>query len=251
MKYNKDKISVITICFNSAKTIRQTIESVLNQTYSNIEYIIVDGMSSDNTLEIIKEYEQLFNDKEISYRYISEPDNGIYDAMNKGIRMATGEWIGIINSDDWYQSDSISNVAKYYIDNPSDIIYGITQTYENEVFRQAIQNSHLLWHKLRFGIYHPSVFISKAAYIKYGNYNLSYSVCADIDLMLKMRDSRAAINFIPFVLANFRFGSGAGSKHFRKGKLEHLEILYKYGYLSYFKLNLLKIITFFYSFIRK
>ena len=98
------KISIITPCLNSAKTIRQTIESVLNQTYQDIEYIIVDGASTDGTLEIIQEYEDQFQGR---MQYVSEPDNGIYDAMNKGIRMSHGNVIGIINSDDFYEEDAV------------------------------------------------------------------------------------------------------------------------------------------------
>ena len=103
-------ISIITVCFNSSKTIRQTIESVLNQTYTNIEYILVDGKSTDNTVAIIEEYAPQFTAKGIVYRWVSEPDAGIYDAMNKGIKLATGEWIGIINSDDWYELDACENM---------------------------------------------------------------------------------------------------------------------------------------------
>ena len=102
------KISIITPCLNSAKTIRQTIESVLNQTYHNIEYIIVDGASMDGTLEIIQEYEPQFQGR---LHYVSEPDHGIYDAMNKGIRMSHGNVIGIINSDDYYEQDAVEKMV--------------------------------------------------------------------------------------------------------------------------------------------
>ena len=98
------KISIITATYNSGRTLRHTIESVLRQTYQDIEYLIVDGCSKDDTLEIVKDYESKFGDK---MRWISEPDNGIYDAMNKGLRMATGDVVGILNSDDFYTSDDI------------------------------------------------------------------------------------------------------------------------------------------------
>ena len=104
------KVSIITACFNSEKTIKTTIESVLHQTYSNIEYIIIDGKSSDSTIEIVKEYMPLFRGR---LRYISEKDNGIYDAMNKGIRLSKGDVIGIINSDDFYELDAVENIIKY------------------------------------------------------------------------------------------------------------------------------------------
>ncbi len=106
----KPKISIITPCLNSEKTIRDTMESVLHQTYKNIEYIIVDGGSEDRTLEIIHEYEHLFNGR---LKYISEKDNGIYDAMNKGIRQSKGKLIGIIGSDDYYETDAVEKVAAH------------------------------------------------------------------------------------------------------------------------------------------
>ena len=108
------KISIITATFNRAYVIKDCIESVLRQKYTDYEYIIVDGASKDNTVEIVNEYRQAFADKNYRYRIISEKDNGIYDAMNKGIRMATGDIVGIINSDDWYEPDALETVARTY-----------------------------------------------------------------------------------------------------------------------------------------
>jgi len=97
-------VSIITPCLNSKKTIRKTIESVINQTYKNIEYIIVDGESTDGTIEIINEYREKYKD---CIKFISEKDNGIYDAMNKGIKLCSGSLIGIINSDDYYETNAV------------------------------------------------------------------------------------------------------------------------------------------------
>ena len=108
------KISIITIAYNSEKTISRTIESVYNQTYQPYEYIIVDGLSKDSTVEVAKQYEQKFKEKGIIYRIISERDKGLYDAMNKGITMAEGELIGMINSDDWYEPDALKEVNEVY-----------------------------------------------------------------------------------------------------------------------------------------
>ena len=108
---HQPKVSIITVCFNSAKTIRDTIESVINQTYKNIEYIIVDGGSTDGTIDIIKEYEPYIA------KWVSESDDGIYDAMNKGIMMSTGEIIGLVNSDDFLELEAIKNVVKTYLKN--------------------------------------------------------------------------------------------------------------------------------------
>ena len=120
-------ISIITVCFNSAKTIRQTIESMLNQTYTNIEYILVDGKSTDNTVAIIEEYAPQFAAKGIVYRWISEPDGGIYDAINKGIKFATGEWINIQGSDDWLELDACEQIHTQVLsDTLSKLLYTLS-----------------------------------------------------------------------------------------------------------------------------
>lgn len=120
----KPKISVITVSYNSEKTIAETIESVLNQTYDKYDYLIVDGKSTDKTVDIAENYRQLFADKGISYRVISEPDKGIYDAMNKGIAATDGEIVGIINSDDYYNPDTLEKVAAFYAETAFDVMYG-------------------------------------------------------------------------------------------------------------------------------
>lgn len=119
------KISVITVSFNSEHTISDTIESVLNQTYNDIEYIIVDGSSSDNTMQIIKEYESKFEMSGKKLKWISEKDNGIYDAMNKGIKLSSGEVIGLLNSDDYYiDSLAVEDIAKSFYKEQCDCLYG-------------------------------------------------------------------------------------------------------------------------------
>src|SRR5690242_18447201 len=128
MNKPETKISIVTVCFNSAKTIADTIESVLNQDYKPHEYILVDGASTDRTVQIIKTYEDVFRERGISYLYISEPDRGIYDAMNKGIAMATGELIGIVNSDDWYEKDALNLISSRYestANRSKTVFYGI------------------------------------------------------------------------------------------------------------------------------
>ena len=130
------KITVITATFNSGKTVRDTIESVLRQTYQEIEYLIIDGGSKDNTMDIVKEYEPRFNGK---LRYISEPDKGIYDAMNKGIRMATGDVVGLLNSDDFYtSSDVLQQVADVMADEGMWMINAIDQALEKKMQEKII-----------------------------------------------------------------------------------------------------------------
>ena len=120
-------ISVITVSYNAVTTIEQTILSVINQTYSNIEYIIIDGGSTDGTVDIIRKYAD-----RIAY-WVSEPDKGIYDAMNKGTKKANGEYIAFLNSDDWYELDAVSIIAQF-ADGKNDLISGIIKLYKNDLF---------------------------------------------------------------------------------------------------------------------
>lgn len=120
---NYPLISIITVSFNSEKTIKRTIESVLNQSYDNYEYIIIDGGSKDNTLEIIKSYQDKFIQKGIRYHFISEKDKGIYDAMNKGIALSQGDIVGLINSDDYYSENALQVVADSYLKDDFDVFY--------------------------------------------------------------------------------------------------------------------------------
>ena len=122
---NKPYFSIITACYNSAKTIERTIKSVLDQSYDSWEYIIVDGKSTDNTLEIVNAYAK----KENRIRVISEPDHGIYDAMNKGIGMAQGILIGMVNSDDYYEKDALQNIQEAYKGTDYEIVYGMQRNW--------------------------------------------------------------------------------------------------------------------------
>lgn len=124
------KISIITVCLNSVKTIEQTIRSVIMQDYDNLEYIIIDGGSTDGTMDIIRKYENYF-----SY-WISEPDNGIYDAMNKSLKVCTGDVVAFLNSDDWYDNNVLKRVNSYFEENDVDIVSGKTYTVYGEVIKK-------------------------------------------------------------------------------------------------------------------
>jgi glycosyltransferase involved in cell wall biosynthesis len=181
------KVSIITVCFNSEKTIRDTIESVLSQDYPLIEYIIIDALSQDKTMNIVSEY----NSKIATV--ISEPDQGIYDAMNKGIKLATGNVIGILNSDDLFENPSvITEVVNCFKSEPNaslvfgDVVFvepsntqNITRFYSAEKFRS--------W-KLRFGWMppHPATFFKRAAYEQVGLYSIDYKISADYELFVRM-----------------------------------------------------------------
>lgn len=201
------KVSIITVSYNSEKTIGRTIESVLHQTYENIEYIIVDGASNDGTVDIIKSYEKDFGNR---LKWISKPDDGIYYAMNKGINMATGDIIGIINSDDWYEEDAVENIISVYDPNEYQIIYGMLNTWDNGKLLSVEWRNH---EYLRSGmIGHPACFVTKNIYNDIGSFDTEYRSVADYDFMLRMSvDNRVVFTPIMKVIANFSTGGMCSS----------------------------------------
>ena len=183
------KISIITVAYNSASTITDTFDSVLSQTYKDIEYIVVDGASKDSTVDLIRAYEPRFEGR---MKWVSEPDKGLYDAMNKGIDMATGDVVGILNSDDLFSSvDVVEKISQELSTNPSiDCIYGdvhfvnpndllkVIRYYSSKKFRPE---------KFRFGFMpaHPSCYIKKKCFEKYGLYKMGYKIAADYELLIR------------------------------------------------------------------
>lgn len=192
------KITIITATYNSEKTLRDTMDSVLSQTYTDYEYIIVDGLSKDNTIEIIKEYEPKFNGR---MRYISEKDNGIYDAMNKGISLATGEVIGILNSDDLYIDNNIvKDIMKVFEEKNVDCLYGnlyfVDQYDTNKIIRtwkgtQYSKGAFLNgWHPA-----HPTFYVKSNYYKKFGVFDTTFDVSADFELMLRFIEKYQLSNY--------------------------------------------------------
>ncbi len=180
------KITIVTVCFNSAATIRDTIDSVLNQDYENIEYIIVDGGSTDGTMQIVSEYKNRIT------QIVSEPDDGIYDAMNKGINLATGDIIGILNSDDFYSSlDVISTIVATYRQSSADIVFGdliyISPADTSRFLRNYNSSGFRPW-MLRFGWMppHPATFIRRSIYKKFGLYSMGYKSAADYEMFVRL-----------------------------------------------------------------
>jgi glycosyltransferase involved in cell wall biosynthesis len=180
------KISIITVCYNSVETIRDTIESVLLQRYPNIEYIVVDGASKDGTLSVISEYEGRIA------KVISEPDKGIYDAMNKGVKVATGDYVGILNSDDVFAGENvIQEMVAHLQSNPdaeacyADLVF-VQRKQIDVVTRKYSSESFSPW-KVRFGfmIPHPTFYARRELFERYGDYKLGYRVSADFELMAR------------------------------------------------------------------
>lgn len=228
---NTVTISVITICKNSEKTIEDTLRSVLNQIYPPFEYIIIDGESSDRTLFILDSYRVSFQEKNIIFKIISEKDNGIYDAMNKGIRNATGELIGILNSDDWYENNALSEVASNYRlnDNVGGVYYAFIRIWKNDLEYRTRQNHHNFLHENV--TQHPTCFISKTVYQEYGIYQDKYKIAADYQLLNRLKNAGVPFFKIDKVITNFRIG-GASSKLEYIGAHEYNEIKLDFGYIS-------------------
>lgn len=202
------RVSIITPCFNSEATIERTIKSVLNQTYHNLEYIIVDGKSTDKTLEIVEKYRPLFGDR---IKIISEQDHGIYDAMNKGIKNASGELVGIINSDDYYEVDAVENAVAAMSEDNYQILYGMMRVLKNGVEIKITMPKHENLSEEM--IAHPTCFVTKKVYTDLGMFDTKYCSCADHDFMLRMRE-QGKVSFIPIykIMATFTEGSGMSSQ---------------------------------------
>ena len=207
-------VSLITVCFNSEQTIRNTIESVLKQTYDKIEYIIVDGASTDNTLEIVHEYDERFEEKGYTYRVISEKDNGIYDAMNKGIRLATGVLIGIINSDDWYEPIAVETAVNTYQEEPYDMFYADINLVKAN---GAVMVKHSKYDRFPTSRHwnHPTTFVSKKTYDELGTFRCE-GIHDDFDFILRVRKAGKKIVIRNIVLANFRTGGASNDKTLKK-----------------------------------
>lgn len=182
------KISLITVTYNSAATLPDTILSVLSQSHDNIEYIIVDGLSIDDTIAIIKEYEPLFNGR---MKWISEKDAGLYDAMNKGLRMATGDVVGIINSDDFYhRTDVIARVADAFCNAEVQAVFGDVRFVRPENLDKTVRyysSGHFSPVLFRYGFMpaHPTFFTYRKFFEEFGYYKIDYKIAADYELLIR------------------------------------------------------------------
>ena len=227
-------ISVITVCYNSEKTIRETFDSVLAQSVSDFEYIVVDGLSTDHTMEIVHEYEQAFRNKGVRFLYRSEKDHGIFDAMNKGIAMASGDIIGIINSDDiLHDPRAFEKIINRFKEDNCDAVYSDlmmmdseTMSRPNRVFIAGKKSYKLGWYPP-----HPTLYVKRELYEKYGNYNTDYKVAADYDFMLRIMKHNVAMSYIREVLVYMR--AGGASTHslraYKKSFDEAIDILRNNG----------------------
>ena len=213
------RISIITITYNSERTVEETIKSVVSQNYPNIEYLIIDGGSKDKTLDIVEKY----RDK-ISF-VISEPDKGISDAFNKGIRYSTGEIIGIINSDDLLMPDALQAIAEAY-DQSVDVYRGNLIIWNSDTGNKVISIPAVEFPIYSFGkpsICHPSTFVAKDAYDRYGTYRVDFKNLMDVDLLMKFYKAKAKFKHVNKELAVFRLGGVTSNPFWKKlGEVKNL-----------------------------
>lgn len=240
---NDLKFTIITVCYNSEQTIERTIQSVLAQTYTNYEYIIVDGLSTDRTMQIVRQYEASFKGK---MRWVSEKDTGLYNAMNKGIRMASGDMIGIVNSDDWLERDALEIIYQCFTNHGASLesLYcgWIAFHYINGDI-QILRTSHKMLEKLstRYemgGIRHPAVFVPKCLYNQYGTFDESMCIMADTDLVLRYYYAGVKFCYPETVVSNMSDG-GVSNKHLLAAYNDYRLILCKYAMSRYKFLSLL------------
>ena len=219
---NTPRISIVTATYNSAATLPRTMSSVLAQTYPAYEYIIIDGGSNDGTLAAIEKTRESFDEKGIRLIVVSEPDNGMYDAMNKGVEKASGDIIGIINSDDWYESDALETVAKAYKEAPFDLFYADIRMVlpDGKSFVKHSRNRKYAtirdWN-------HPTTFITKDMYNRY-SYRTD-TIHDDYDLILRLKHDGARVRVVNRVIANFRMNGRSHSRSF-KTAMDSIKVKY-------------------------
>ena len=231
------KVSIITVVYNRKKTIARAIESVLKQTYQEIEYIIIDGCSTDGTVEIL----QTYNDGRIS-KLISEPDGGIYSALNKGLQLATGDVVGFIHSDDFLAHENVvAQLASVFEkDETCDLVYGDLSFFDSENIDKVTRNYRSKFFKtwmMRFALQpaHPTVYARKSVYETVGGFNENYRISADFDWLLRFFwFTKYNFQYLPITMVNMQQGgaSTGGLKSMIKHNKEDLEILKSHGIFS-------------------
>lgn len=229
------KISIITVTFNSASTVRDTIQSVLIQNYKNYEYLVIDGGSKDNTVDIIKEYEPKFEGR---MKWISEKDKGMYDGINKGIRMATGDVVGIINSDDFYHrtdifdiiNEEFQKVPEGFKGSRVEAIYGDVRFVHPDNLEKTVRyysSKHWKPWRFRFGFMpaHPTFFTYKENFEKYGYYQYDYHIAADYELLIRhLYTNKVPAKYVPIDFMKMRTG-GRSTNGWRANVLLNKEIV--------------------------
>lgn len=226
------KISIITPTYNSEKTLDRTIEALLNQTFTDFEYIVIDGASKDGTVARIKSFIPAFEQKGVTVTIISEPDKGVYDAMNKGIALAKGQLVGITNSDDWYENDSLEIMWEQYLNAGNEasncMFYGIERQWKDDkVYMVYRRGADYLGEGT---LPHATFFVAKEVYNKYGAFDLSIKVLADYDFYCRCVSDGAKLYGVDSVISNFRLG-GISSSFFAYYEDFH-QLQKKYNFIT-------------------
>ncbi|MBI5231277.1 MAG: glycosyltransferase [Coriobacteriales bacterium] len=197
-------VSVVTVCLNAEAHIGRAMRSVLDQTYSRIEYVVVDGQSTDGTLGVVEEFAGRFGAR---LKWISEPDKGLYDAMNKGVAMATGELVGILNADDYYEPDAVERAVATWRANPSaGVVYGDDRTFaadgttklrptRAEITLADMRRDHI--------VHHHASFVTRGTYDRVGAYDISHPIAADYDFFLRCLEAGVEFARVDGVITNF------------------------------------------------
>ena len=209
------KISIITATYNSEKTLRNTLENILGQTYQDYESIIVDGASKDGTMDLVRELEPRFQGR---MKWISEPDKGIYDAMNKGIRMASGDVVGLLNSDDFYTSnDVLETIAKTFEGSDIDACYGDIHYVNDNDLEKCVRyysSAKFTPKRMMYGYIpaHPSFYCRKEVYQKYGLFDTSFKIAADFEQLLRLiYVEKIKTEYIPKDFVTMRTGGASNA----------------------------------------
>ena len=224
---NKPLITVVTVCYNAVNELEKTMLSVLNQTYDNIEYIVIDGGSKDGTVDIIKKYAD-----RLAY-WVSEPDKGIYDAMNKGIKAATGEWINFMNAGDWfYEIHTLSIVFDKAIDAKYDVVYGdrISSYSKADYVQKPWAIEEFSFH---FPIFHQSSFI-RTGIMKKTGYDLNYRICADFAFFYKVWSNNGAFFYVNVIMSVCECENGLSTHPRNDVRRVKEDIMITKGYLNMF-----------------
>ena len=226
---NEVKVTIITVAYNCADTIATAIESVLNQTYSNLEYLVVDGLSKDDTAKIARTYIPRFEEKGMAMKVISEPDRGMYDALNKGIALATGELIGNINADDWYEPIAVEKMVDLYRKEQYDLAWADLRIIKPR--GDMIKKAHIGKLKTTAGFCHPTMFSKREVLLE-----LPYAceqMDDDFEMVLRAYKAKKKIVTLNEVLANYRFG-GMSTKKNLNDSVKRIKMKYatyrKHGY---------------------
>lgn len=220
------KVSIITVAYNSEKTIGRTIKSVLGQTWEDLEYLVIDGASTDRTVSIAEGYRSALEARGVDYRIQSEPDSGIYDAMNKGIRLATGDIIGILNSDDWYEPDAAQIAASTFMEQDCGLMFANIRLIKADG-RELIKKARLRRYQTSRDWNHPTTFVKAVYYKKYPFRNLG--IHDDYGFYLQMRKLGVKIVTVDRVLADFCMGGASNRKNIRAA-VSRIRDRYNYCY---------------------